>query len=203
MSLPKMTFRPSPVAPAPNFSKTPEPKSIDQVAEALRQKFSSAVVSVEKAHKGDPFVVVSADKLFEVVGFLRDDSQFECQLLQAISATDFLPTKAGEATAEGQPALEKDVPGRIEVLYALWSYSHRHQIILKVHLDRMNPRVRSICEHYRAANWYERECYDLLGVVFENHPDHQRILLPPDWVGHPLRKDYVFPQEYNGMKVPL
>lgn len=199
MSLPKMTFRPSAILPVPDFTSTPQPQSIDQVAEALTKHLSGSVLSVEKAHKGDPFVVVAAEHLFEVIGFLRDTAEFKCEHLQTISATDFLSKKV----TEGDPPVEKVIPARMEVLYALWSYRHRHQILIKIHLDRDTPRVASICDHYRAANWYERECYDLLGVVFENHPDHQRILLPPDWVGHPLRRDYVFPQEYNGMKVPL
>jgi len=209
MSLPRMTFKPTPVPAAPNLNSpsaatNSQPKTIDQVADALKKAFqNSSVLSVEKSHKGDPYVVVNADNLFEVIGFLRDDAAFQCQLLQCISATDFLPLKAGETAPGASTPLEKDTDGRIEVLYALWSFTHRHQILVKVCLGRENPKIKSICDFYRAANWYERECWDLLGVIFEGHPDHQRILLPPDWVGHPLRKDYVFPQEYNGMKVPL
>ena len=198
----KMTFVPVPVAPAPTQLGTASPKSIDDVASFISNRFgASAVKAIEKAHKGDPFVVVDSSKLAEVVKALRDDEKFLCTMLQVVSATDFLPV-AAQAATETSSAVAPSA-GRIEVLYALWSFQHRHQVLIKVNLDRDNPRVKTLSEVYRAANWYERECYDMLGVIFEGHPDLQRILLPPDWVGHPLRRDYIFPEEYNGMKVPL
>jgi NADH:ubiquinone oxidoreductase subunit C len=202
-SQPKMTFRPVPVPPAPILTGTGLPKSPEQIADALKQKYPGSVLNVETAHKGDPFLIVKADQLLDILGMLRDDERFSCTLLQCISATDFLEIKAGPPEADGTPSAIKAQDGRIEVLYALWSYTHRHQILIKVKLDRNHPKVKTACDLWRAANWYERECWDLLGVIFEGHPDHQRILLPPDWVGHPLRKDYVFPDDYNGMKVPL
>lgn len=202
ISHPKMTFRPTPIAPLPKLSGG-QARTIDETADAVTKKIPGAVQSVEKSHKGDPFLVVDPAKLVSVIEFLRNDPAYACTMLQTISATDYLPVKAVPAGPEGNPPAVAARTGHIDVLYALWSFTHRHQILIKVILDRDTPRVQSICDLYRAANWYERECWDLLGVVFEGHPDHQRILLPPDWVGHPLRKDYVFPEDYNGMKVPL
>ena len=204
----KMTFRPVPVAGAPDFNGTAVPKSIDDLGEALKSKVGSTVVkSIEKAHAGDPFLLVDPTKILDVLSFLRDDQKFLCTLLQVIAATDYLPIKAApavkdESGQEASPAV-KAREGFIEVAYFLWSFQHRHQFTVKVQLERGSPKVQSACDLFRAANWYERECYDLLGVVFEGHPNLERILLSPDWVGHPLRRDYVFPEEYNGMKVPL
>ncbi len=85
-----------------------------------------------------------------------------------------------------------DYPKRdlIEVVYHLFSYRHRHGIVLKVEAPRAKPVVPSVEGVWKAANWLERECYDLLGVTFTGHPDLRRVLLPDDWQGHPLRKDY-------------
>lgn len=197
----KLTYRPLAVAPAPKNVGTAAPKSIDDVGEALKRKLGDgAVKSVEKAHKGDPFVIVSGDKLFEALQFLRDDERFLCTNLNVVSAIDYPPAAPA---AEGEVAAPKSAQNCVEVVYVVSSYAHRHQIMVKVQLPRDNPKVASVSDLFRAANWYERECFDMIGVRFEGHPNHARILLPPDWVGHPLRRDYVFPEEYNGMKVPL
>jgi NADH-quinone oxidoreductase subunit C len=94
-----------------------------------------------------------------------------------------------------------DYPKRdeIEVVYHLFSYRHRHALVVKVGVPRDNPRLATVSTIWRTAIWQEREIFDLLGVVFSDHPDLRRILLPEDWVGHPLRKDYVEPTEYHGI----
>ena len=72
--------------------------------------------------------------------------------------------------------------------------------MVRVTLDRGHPEVASVSDIWRTAEFHEREAYDLMGVVFTGHPDLRRILLSEDWVGHPLRKDYVFPLEYHGIR---
>ncbi len=67
--------------------------------------------------------------------------------------------------------------------------------------DRLNGNLDTITDIYRAADFQERECFDMFGVSFNNHPDHRRILCPEDWEGFPLRKDYIAPKVYNGMEV--
>jgi NADH-quinone oxidoreductase subunit C len=84
-----------------------------------------------------------------------------------------------------------DCNSHFEVLYCLYSTRNNKKLTLKVSLNRENPVVDSLCGLYNAANWHERECYDLLGIEFVNHPKLERILLPKGWIGHPLRKDYV------------
>jgi NADH-quinone oxidoreductase subunit C len=91
-----------------------------------------------------------------------------------------------------------DAP-KIQVVYELTSFSLKHDLVIKVDCDRAAPKTRTVCRVWRAANWLEREVYDLLGVDFEGHPDQRRILLPDDWVGHPLRKDYVEAPDYHGI----
>jgi NADH-quinone oxidoreductase subunit C len=88
---------------------------------------------------------------------------------------------------------------RIELVYHLWSYARRQERVVKIDLPRGEPTVPSVADVWRAANWYEREQYDLFGVGFAGHPDLRRILLPDDWPGHPMRKDYVEAPSYNGM----
>jgi NADH-quinone oxidoreductase subunit C len=94
-----------------------------------------------------------------------------------------------------------DYPKRnvIQVVYHLYSYRHRHAFVLKVDAPRDAPVVPSVAGIWRHAEWQEREVFDLLGVAFEGHPDLRRILMPEDWPGHPLRKDFVEPEEYHGI----
>jgi len=78
----------------------------------------------------------------------------------------------------------------LEVVYELSSLAQPAKIRLRVTVDRGAPVVPTVSDLWRAADWHERECYDLFGVRFDGHPDHRRILLPEDWTGYPLRKDY-------------
>ena len=89
----------------------------------------------------------------------------------------------------------------MEVLYHLCSIPYHKQLVVKVLLDRKSPSVPTVSDIWRTANWHEREAYDLLGIGFDNHPDLRRILLPADWEGHPLRKDYVEQEKYHGITV--
>ncbi len=88
---------------------------------------------------------------------------------------------------------------RIELVYHLWSYARREERVVKIDLPRAQPELPSVADVWRAAEWYEREQFDLFGVAFLGHPDLRRILLPDDWPGHPMRKDYVEASEYRGM----
>jgi len=205
----KMTYTPDRVPSASSAIGSKNAISAQDVFSALSTQFTKDnIIKLETAHKGDPFIVVDVQKIVEIIKFLRDAPNFEFINLQVISAVDYpgSPGKAAVPSAgEGLPAVAEvlAIPARIEIVYILYSYSTKSQIMLKVMLSRDNPQIASINTLYRAANWYERECYDMLGVVFSGHPNLIRILTPQDWVGHPLRKDYVFPEEYNGMKVPL
>lgn len=89
----------------------------------------------------------------------------------------------------------------VDVIYHLTSIPYTYQLALIVTLPRENPEIESVCSVWRAANWHEREAFDLLGIEFKSHPDLRRILLPADWEGHPLRKDYQQAEYYRGIRV--
>ncbi len=86
-----------------------------------------------------------------------------------------------------------DWQDRIEVVYRMTNLAANTKIVLRIDLDRERPEVDSVVPVWRGADWQEREVFDLMGVVFRDHPDLRRILLPQDWEGYPLRKDYVIP----------
>ena len=92
-----------------------------------------------------------------------------------------------------------DEKTKLVAVYNLYSYIHRHRITVKVEVTREEPKMPSAQPVWMHADWMERETYDLLGIVFEGHRDLRRVLLPDDWIGHPLRKDYVEPTEYRGI----
>jgi len=148
----------------------------------------------------DPFVVVEPADLVEVCRFLRDDPRLRFELLSCISGVDYLepdPKKLAKAGFEPHT----------EVVYHLQSFTHRHRIVVKLVLPRWKdnkpgelPEVPSVTSLWQAADWHEREVYDLSGIWFTGHPDLRRILLSEDWEGHPLRKDYEFPLEYHGIR---
>ena len=91
--------------------------------------------------------------------------------------------------------------GTMEVLYSLASIPYGHELTVKTMLDRDNPVAPTVSDIWKTADWLERETYDLLGIEFEGHPDLRRILLPADWEGYPLRKDYKEQEYYHGIRV--
>lgn len=89
----------------------------------------------------------------------------------------------------------------MEIAYNLYSIPFNHHLMLKVILPREKPEIDSLAAIWRTANWHEREAFDMYGIKFNGHPDLRRILLPADWEGHPLRKDYQYQEYYRDVKV--
>jgi NADH-quinone oxidoreductase subunit C len=154
---------------------------IRDIARRLRDRFGDRVGDLDEGGR-DPFLTVRADAIRDVCRYLKDDHALAFDALSNLSGVDY-PTR--------------DV---IQVVYHLYSYRHRHAVTLKVDADRGAPVVQSVSGVWRTANWLEREAFDLLGVEFEGHPDLRRLLMPEDWPGHPLRKDFVEPEEYHGIR---
>ncbi len=151
-----------------------------EVQERLSARFGDDVGPLGEP-KVDPFCLVRAARIVDVCRFAKEDPALGMDLLQDLTAVD---------------APKRNV---IEVVYHLFSYEHRHAIVLKVEADRAAPRVPTVEGVWRAATWFEREVYDLFGVEFAGHGDLRRILLPDDWIGHPLRKDYQEAGGYRGI----
>lgn len=131
---------------------------------------------------------IEPGSLVEVCTVLRDHEHCYFDLLECITA------------------LHNSEDSCLELLYNLYSIPKETKIMLKVVLPLKDenenlPQVNSVSRIWKAAEWYEREAYDLLGVHFQNHPDLRRILLPSDWEGYPLRKDYLLQEYYRGIKV--
>jgi len=170
-----------------------------EIVSILKDKFGGKIKS-EKLDALDPYVVIEPADLVEVCRFLRDDPRLQFDMLNCITGIDYCePDPAKAAKAGFEPHLE--------VVYHLTSFVKRHRFVLKLVLPRWKdgkagalPEVPSVTSIWRAADWHERETYDLVGVWFTGHPDLRRILLADDWEGHPLRKDYVFPLEYHGIR---
>lgn len=91
--------------------------------------------------------------------------------------------------------------GTMEIAYNFYSIPHDHHLMIKVILPRDNPSIESVSSIWKTANWHEREIFDLFGIHFSNHPDLRRILLPADWEGNPLRKDYKAQEYYKNIKL--
>jgi len=134
-----------------------------------------------KSDVREPYLFVEPADIVEVCRFLRNAPGFRFEVLSDLTALDW-------------PKQET-----IQMVYHLFSYSQNHQIVLKVDLPRDHPRIATLENVWKVANWLEREVYDLFGVIFEGHSDLRRIMLPEDWVGYPLRKDYVEQEEYDGI----
>ena len=154
------------------------------IHEALVQKFEGAVASAA-LEAVTPFVVIAPPRLLEVAAFCKADPALALDNLMCLSAVDY----------------PKETPPRMEVVYHLYSYRHLHTFALKVQLPRESPAVASVESVWAVANWHEREAWDLFGIAFTGHSDLRRILLPDDWEGHPMRKDWQDPDYYNGLHV--
>ena len=124
---------------------------------------------------GDAWITVDAGKVHKALESLKDDGY---RLLVFLSCVDHLADAF------------RTWPARYEILYQLRNYETKEQIRVRAFVDGDPPRIDSVADLFPPANWDERETYDMFGVIFENHPDLSRILMPDDWVGHPLRRDY-------------
>ena len=164
----------------------------------LKEKFGAAILE-ENLENLDPFVVIDPTVIYDFALFCRDTEELQFDLLSLVSTVDYL---AGEgAGARGDDDQGDAVQaGHVEVVYILDSTVHKHRILVKVRLPRDNPRIASVEKIWRAADWHEREAFDLMGVIFEGHHNLVRILCAEDWEGHALRKDYVIPERYHGIK---
>ena len=140
----------------------------------LKQEFPNSVLSCH-SHRSDETVVIDRDSLDKICRFLREDSRCAFEIMIDITAVD---------------GLEMNMNPRFEVVYHFKSLTHASRIRIKVPLEENDCRIDSISSIWKSADWYERECFDMFGIIFEGHPDLKRILMYEEFEGHPLRKDY-------------
>jgi NADH-quinone oxidoreductase subunit C len=155
----------------------------------LTQKFGEAVITGEETSGLQPALLINPDNIDIVCLELRNNPATYFDFLSSISGVHY-----------------NDETNRYGVVYHLTSIPYKTQLTLKISKshDRESdqlPEFKSITSIYRTADWHEREAYDLLGIFFINHPDLRRILLPDDWEGFPLRKDYKAAEYYKGIKI--
>ena len=140
--------------------------------DTLKQRFGPELLTAESSH-GDEVITVGRDAALSVLRALRDESGFEFNFLIDLTGVDW-------------PVREP----RFEVVYNLKSLSRNNRLRVKVPVPGNDAWVFSAVELWKSADWLERECYDMFGIDFRNHPDLRRILLYDSFVGYPLRKDY-------------
>jgi NADH-quinone oxidoreductase subunit C len=177
--------------------------NLDEIADRLEDLHEGAVLGRFAEPAKDPYLRIASECLVEVMQSLHSDHALAFELLISITGMDW-STWAPKMprVKKGEEALpEPETPGsRYDVVYHLLSVSNNHRLVVKVACpDDAQPALATLCGIYPAADWLERETWDLMGIDFFGHPDLRRILCAEDWVGHPLRKDYEFPLVYHGI----
>lgn len=143
------------------------------IAERIKEKYPDEVLEI-KEFRGQASVILKKSRILEICRYLHDEPDLYFDYLVDVCGIDYLGKK------------EK----RFEVVYHLFSIKHRHSIRLKAEVPESDALIDSVTTVWAGVNWHERECFDMFGIVFKGHPDLRRILMPEDWEGYPLRKDY-------------
>lgn len=160
-------------------------KNAEEIFQILKSKFQDSVLELKTDQPTEPIIIIQSIEIDKVCSFMFSENELQFNSLVNLSGVDDLKEN------------------KLSVYYHLESTIHRHKILLKVSTTREKPEIPSVVEVWQGANWHEREAYDMFGIIFLNHPDLRRILMPYDWeAGYPLRKDYENPEYYLGMKVP-
>jgi len=165
--VPKAAAATGPTEPAP-----PPDTALPPYLTSLQSALPDAIVAVS-LYLGDWTVIVHPARILDVATHLRDSPETRFDYLSDLTATDWPPR----------------ADARFDVIYCLYSTRHRHRVRVKVRVSEKDP-LPSVTGIWPAANWLEREVWDMFGVNFTGHPDRRRILMPEDWQGFPQRKDY-------------
>lgn len=174
-------------------------KTAEEIFNLLKDKFGESVLELKTDIPVEQLIIVDPLSVDKICFFLRDESELKFDSLMNLSGVD---DANGEKVKDDQ-GLETINGGTLSVFYHIESTQLKHKLTIKASTGREKPEVVTVTEVWKSADWHEREAYDMYGIVFLNHPDLRRILMPYDWeFGYPLRKDYKNPEFYQGMKVP-
>ncbi len=157
--------------------------TFEDIINSIKAEFGAEIVVEANEKVMQPYLVVLPSALTKLFRFLKDNDLLFFDYLSCLTGVDNGPDKS------------------LEVIYHLYSIPNNHSVVIRVFVDKLQPTIPSISDIYKSADWHEREAFDMFGILFENHPDLRRILMPSDWVGFPLRKDYQEQEEYHGIKV--
>jgi NADH-quinone oxidoreductase subunit C len=144
-----------------------------QIAEKIKEQFPDEVLEI-KEFRGQASVTLKKEKILDIGRYLHDDPELGLDYLVDVCGVDYQGKK----------------DKRFEVVYHLYSMKHRHMVRLKAVVGEEDTKIDSVMPVWAGANWHEREAFDMYGIIFNGHPDLRRVLLPEDWEGYPLRKDY-------------
>ena len=163
--------------------------SFDEIRLLLIERFGESIVVGEEITALQPALLIDPDRIADVCLELRDNPKTYFDFLSCLSGVDY--------------GIEAN---RFGVVYHLTSMPYQIQLTLKIIKDNNRdlenlPSFPTVSSVYRAADWHEREAFDMMGIFFDGHPDLRRILLPDDWDGYPLRKDYKTAEYYKGIKI--
>lgn len=154
-----------------------------EIAELIKERFVSEVLDI-KDFRDQVSVIVKKGRIKEIMKYLHSTPELYFDFLSDLCGVDYLGIK--------EP--------RFEVVYHLYSIKHRHMIRIKAEVPADECSIDSVTDIWAGADWHERECFDMYGIVFNGHPDLRRILMPDDWKGHPLRKDYPLKADLGDME---
>ena len=158
---------------------------IEEIYEVLTKQFGEAILGFDTELAGDPNIHIVPSAIADVCQYLAETDTLAFDSLMCLSGVDL-------------SAKDED----FAIVYHIYAMQHRHSVVLKTAVPKTDPCLSSVSHIWKTADWHERETYDLYGILFEGHSDLRRILLPDDWEGYPLRKDYTEPEFYRGMRVP-
>ena len=156
--------------------------TFNEVKEALSDQFPGSVIQNDDLPEGQ--IEINSENWLEVATFMKTDPKLSFDQLECITGVD-----TGD-------------DGSLQSHYNFHSMEHRHKVEIVINHDRKEPKVASIEQVWRIGDWFERETFDMFGIVYEGHRDLRRILCPDDWEGWPLRKDYETQESFHGILVP-
>lgn len=174
-------------------------KTHEEVHNLLKEKFGDVVGNSITNLPTESIIEIDPNKIHEISLFLKDTDELKFDNLMLLSGIDDMNDKK----VKQEDGSIVDQPGTLSVVYHIESTSLRHKLVLRCSVSKDKPEIESVTHVWHSADFNEREAYDMFGIIFLNHPDLRRILMPYDWeFGYPLRKDYKNPEFYQGMKVP-